>query len=393
MPSPSVVHIVIDDSTSKVITGTYEYDRTNDGKLIVPAYSGYPPTPSAGEMFWDTATNSLYRRNDGNTAWEAVEALAAHHASTHEIGGDDLVSHSNLTGKGTNTHTQIDTHIADATKHRIINDSGTSATELWSASKINTALGGITYTNASTTPEDVGGIAAGSTFSAVTMQEMWDDLLYPYQDPTFSSFSISGQSSTLEVGDSIPASVTFTWGTTNSGNVSSNSLIIRDVTGASDLATGLADDSSEAIVMSGAIQLTAQGSYVFRIRGTDTDAPSKDFQRDATYNWRWKFYWGTSATTTLTEAQIESLPNGGNGLYSSLSRTYSLDAAASQYKYICYPATLGTLSTFTDTSTMLAVPFEAPYTVSVTNSFGQTTNYNVYKSTNMLGGAMNIAVT
>ena len=35
----------------------------------------------------------------------------------------------------------IQSHISDGTKHRIINDSGTSATELWSASKINTELG------------------------------------------------------------------------------------------------------------------------------------------------------------------------------------------------------------------------------------------------------------
>ncbi len=55
---------------------------------------------------------------------------------------DADISHLNITNIGTNSHLQIDTHLADATKHRIINDAGTSLTELWSASKISGDLSG-----------------------------------------------------------------------------------------------------------------------------------------------------------------------------------------------------------------------------------------------------------
>jgi hypothetical protein len=44
--------------------------------------------------------------------------------------------HSDLGAVGVNTHSQIDAHIADLAQHRLINDSGTSTIELFSASKV-----------------------------------------------------------------------------------------------------------------------------------------------------------------------------------------------------------------------------------------------------------------
>ena len=51
-----------------------------------------------------------------------------------------IENHADLDNVGSNTHAQIDAHIADANQHRVINDSGTSATQLWSANKINNEL-------------------------------------------------------------------------------------------------------------------------------------------------------------------------------------------------------------------------------------------------------------
>ena len=50
-------------------------------------------------------------------------------------------SHNDLQDIGVNTHAQLDSHIADLTLHRIINDAASSSTELWSANKIFTELG------------------------------------------------------------------------------------------------------------------------------------------------------------------------------------------------------------------------------------------------------------
>lgn len=249
--------------------------------------------------------------------------------------------------------------------------------------------GDVTYTNAEPTPITIGGISAGSTFTDQTMTEMWDALLYPYQSPSFGSFSISGQSSILEVGGEIPASVTFIWNTSYPSNVEANSIDIEDMTLSSVLVSGTANDGTQAVTMAGAISKTTADTHVFRIAGEDTE--SSAFYRTATYEWRWRFYWGNSTSSSLLEADIEALSD--NDLYNSIARTYSFDAAASNYKYICYPASYGTLSSFKDTSTNLDIPFESPDTVSVTNTNGQTTNYYVYRSTNQLGGAIDIQVS
>lgn len=240
-----------------------------------------------------------------------------------------------------------------------------------------------TYTNASATPTTIGGIAAGSTFTDKTWQEMFDSLLYPYQTPTFSSFSFTGAVTPLEVGATIAANRTFTWGTTNPANINANSIRLQYPTG-TDLVAGLANDGTE-VVAHAAVQRTTPGTETFRIIGTNSKAAT--FQRDYSVEWRWARYHGNSAASVLVEADIEGLTSS---LQTDDAATYVFGAASGTYKYICCPTSFGTLTSFKDQSTNLDVPMEAPYVVSVTNAFGQTTNYNVYRSTNQLGAAINI---
>jgi hypothetical protein len=94
-------------------------------------------TPSSSNPFV-TEDTLLAHDHDGTDAakvtWANVDK------TTSSIADIATRAHTALSAIGTNTHAQIDSHVADATKHRQINDAGTSATELWSANKVNTAL-------------------------------------------------------------------------------------------------------------------------------------------------------------------------------------------------------------------------------------------------------------
>jgi hypothetical protein len=193
--------------------------------------------------------------------------------------------------------------------------------------------------------------------------------------------------STLEVGQETSGSQTFTWSTTNSSNVTANSISITDVTGGSVvIESGLANNGSKAHVFSVAFTKSSAGTYRFTISATDSQ--SNTLSKNLDINYYWKVYYGESASTSLDEAGIEGLRVGG--LQSGFAGTYVF--AAANYKYLCYPAVMGAVTSFKDQATGLDVPFEAASTVSVTNAQGVATDYYVYRSTNILGAAINIIV-
>lgn len=247
--------------------------------------------------------------------------------------------------------------------------------------------GGDLYTNGTPTPTTIGGISAGTTFLNQTMQQMWDALLYPYQAPSFTSFGVSGNNP-LEVGETLPANQTATWATSNSGNVNVNSVDINNISPPfTNLVTGTANDGSE-VLPQGAITHNTESINTWQIRATDSHG--SNFNRNYSKSWYWRMYYGEDVNTTLTGATLKLLR--ASLLTNSYTRNYAMQSG-STYKYIAYPTSFGTATNFTDTDTGFAVAMEAPYTVSVTNAYGVTTDYNVHRSTNILNSAITIAVS
>lgn len=247
---------------------------------------------------------------------------------------------------------------------------------------------GSTYTNATPVPTEIGGVEAGMTFLNVPFAEMLDMLLYPYQYPEFTSFSISGQSTTLEVGDSVTAGIkTFVWATSNSENIEADSLNIVDMTGGSTaIIAGTANDGMEDAAIAEVNKTTAT-SHTWSASATNTKAET--FLRNYTVNWYWAVYYGESALADLTAADIEGLRV--KELRSSPNKTYAI--AAGNYKWICYPTSMGLKTTFKDVNTNFDVAMDPVRTVSVTNVFGVTQDYYAHRTFNTMGSGINIAVS
>ncbi|MGD9209161.1 MAG: hypothetical protein PVI90_00220 [Desulfobacteraceae bacterium] len=109
-----IVQIIIDDSTDKTITGQFTFDRDNGGVLLLPGGTTFPTSPVAGEYFVRTDELKLYRRNDGNTAWETIGALSAHALGGSSHTADTL---ANLNTKISDGNLDFDTASRPPTSH------------------------------------------------------------------------------------------------------------------------------------------------------------------------------------------------------------------------------------------------------------------------------------
>jgi hypothetical protein len=259
----------------------------------------------------------------------------------------------------------------------------------------------VTFTNSDPTPTTIGGISAGSTFSNKTMQEMWNLLLYPYQSPSFTLFSLQGVGSPLEIGQIITTNQTFSWGTSNPGNVNPNSISIQGYNLIPPL-TGLANDGSEGVTFTAAITRGASdgpGIRTWNISGINTNGGS--FGASLNLRWDYRMYVGTSPNTTLTENEIEALTTF-NSVKNGFAGTYALPAG--DYKYFCFADFYNTPNSFKDASNGINIALNDTYPntdgqlnkydlVSVTNSEGETTNYRVYRSKFVLAGAISIVIS
>jgi hypothetical protein len=121
----------------------------------------------------------------------------------------------------------------------------------------------------------------------------------------------------------------------------------------------------------------------FVLHATDgTDSPTSTISYSF-YNDR---FWGyTTSTSGYTSSDVTGL--AGSELSNSKAKTFSSTTGSGQYILWASPTRLGTV-TFTVGG--FAGGFQAPETVSVTNSAGYTENFYVYRSTNPNLGTVSV---
>jgi hypothetical protein len=175
--------------------------------------------------------------------------------------------------------------------------------------------------------------------------------------------------STNEVGASV-ASVSLTWSY-------NKTITAQELAGTGTTSPILAD---RAQVVTGPFTTDT----TFTITGhtateSDDATTSVVFQR--------KRHWGLSASTSLDTTAILGL--SGSELSTSRVQTRTL-SPSSQYVYFAWPSTFGTPA-FTVNG--LSNTAWTMTTVSHTNASGSTTNYDVYRSDNLLTGTVTIGVS
>lgn len=248
-----------------------------------------------------------------------------------------------------------------------------------------TGGGSGTYTGASPATVSVGGVDVGDALTG-TVSDILEQILVPYVAPVFSSFSISGQSTTVEVGTTLSTPVDFAWAFDDPGKITASTMDIYDVSGASYLATNISTTSPATSVNIGTIQKTNSGSHSWRGEATSTGSGLVQ-SSNYTVSWRWRDYAGWVSTTTPTNAQVIALDKA----YST-NKAKDITTAAptgSQYLAYYYPASFGVLTSI-KVGGLQSIGAFTLSVVAVTNAAGGSTNYNFYISNNLLNASVAI---
>jgi len=237
------------------------------------------------------------------------------------------------------------------------------------------------YTLDSPPTVTVGGITPSYTLTGKGLDEILRDMLVPYLPPTFSSFSVSGQQTIVEAGTVLSGSRTFTWGTTNSGNVQTNSVDVRDINTSTLIITNTANDGSESATIN-TITLTNDGNtQLWRAEATNTQLGN--FQSsNFTVTARFFRFFGASATTPATSVQVRALPS--NTFQTAAGNTFILNTGNALTKF-CVALPPGRIITSVIDLDALNANITANYvligtrTVNDGGGSGTSRTYNLYE--------------
>jgi hypothetical protein len=243
-------------------------------------------------------------------------------------------------------------------------------------------------------------------------------LLYPYQIPSFASFSLTPSTSSLEVGATVNITNT-AWSYTNGININPTSVYIKNPTGLY-MNFGLSYPTATATPTgtTGSITSTTSGIKNWTIYGSYTNVTTTSINRSASIAWYWKTFWGNSATTALplsaTITGSTSILNGnapnGAGTTAGTYTTYTFGAAGSpSYRWVAFPSAYATTWIGSSTASMKnggiswatsgGTTYSSTTTagfhyapITVTNRFGQGHTYYLFMSANKLADTFSVDV-
>jgi len=181
---------------------------------------------------------------------------------------------------------------------------------------------------------NVGGITSGTVLTGQTLEYLIQEMLAPYIEPTFNSFTSASISSPMEVGAALSGTKTFNWATTTCDNVAVNTIGICEVGGAL-LGSGLANDYAEALDIG---TKTNNDCCVWTWQITGCSTQNTAFSRNMTKYSVYPYFWGVE--TCGTRPAVDStLVNGGTKVVSSVSSSASIDFnSVGQWTWFAMPS-------------------------------------------------------
>ena len=217
------------------------------------------------------------------------------------------------------------------------------------------------------TTNAVGALPKGTVVNNTNLVEVVQKMLFVFQKPAFTSFSLSGVSTTLECGASIPAALTFTWGASNVNNIQAGSIVIRDVSANEEIVSGLNYSPTSYSTNRAVVTKNAPGSQTYSISGTDTDTPPAAMSaKKLTISWVWKNWIlidnydaannptaeEISSGTYITNAQIKA----GTGKLGNMTNGTKISfPAGSRRMVIAIPPSQGAMKSITSANLNLNV--------------------------------------
>ena len=217
-----------------------------------------------------------------------------------------------------------------------------------------------------------------AAWTGMTVIEALEDAMIEYVDPVFTSFSVTGQLTTVEVGTTITGSKTFTWAITeNSGNV--NTIDIYDSTGAATLAADTPNDGSHIQIVT-TRQLSSNGStQVWRGIGTDATTTSTFNSGNFTVTARYYRFLGPTASSPITSADVRALPTS---TFHTGASNFVLATGSTQTKFVVALPPTVTITSVIDEDALFAnitSNYVLTGTVNVLDAGGTNRAYNIYE--------------
>lgn len=181
--------------------------------------------------------------------------------------------------------------------------------------------------------------------------------------------------SSAEIGQTI-TSVTLTWSL--GGNPNTLSLKGTGISGA------ITDKALRTKTISGlSITANSGGSWTLAVTGEKGETDTKTIYSPT---FKRRVYYGVSASGSLDAAGVKALSS-----FLATSRGHAWTPSCSnQYIYYCVPASFGEAAF---KSGVFDGGFNSKTEVSITNAYGHTENYYVYRSTEKITGSITITVS